>query len=240
VANVPVTLQGTVQTISAAKIEVLVDAPDKKNKVKNQPKGQWTVINQPETKLVVTGEANPDYLHSGLTVQFYAEVAGPQVQDKIGELTVLGAGKVKTGIFAADGSVEKSNGHEAAEVPVAGSQASKVVGRLGHVQGSKWPVRAGSRSLGIELSDQVKIKVTLNNAHLIASGDRITVQGRMVKGKSGSCVADQVEVTLSRLLSSPRKPAKALADKSSAAESAKDNDEPAKTESDNEEIAPKQ
>ena len=139
VVTVSVSLQGTVQAVSSGQIVMLVDPPTKKGR--NQPKGTWTIASHSETKIVVSGEATVDYLRAGRAVQFYAQVDGKQVPDKIKELTIVTPSKkLKAGVFAADESLAKSKGQDAANLSAVGLTASKVVGRLGRQQGDKWPV----------------------------------------------------------------------------------------------------
>jgi hypothetical protein len=197
VYNVLVNLQGTVQSVSLSQIVMLADA----SKKKGAPKGPWTILGQSQTSLVISGSATADYLHAGLGVQFNANVAGTEVQGKVGTLAIVGASKtLKTGVFAADPSTVKSKSHDAADVPLAESQSSKVVGRLGRQQGDKWPVHAGVKNLEITLDNPVTITVAATDARMISSGDRITVKGHMAKGKSGTCMADDIRVTMGHIL----------------------------------------
>ena len=156
------------------------------------------------------------------------------------ELTIVTPSKkLKAGVFAADESLAKSKGQDAANLSAVGLTASKVVGRLGRQQGDKWPVRAGARTLQIELGTPLKIKVSLSDGHLISAGDHLSVTGTMVKGQSGNCLADEVDVTLKQPLSGPPQKVNAGGGKPAAAKSSKDKKEPAKTEADAEELPTK-
>ena len=69
----------------------------------------------------------------------------------------------------------------------------------------KWPVRVGGKTLQIQLADNVKIHVDVTGSlarPLIAPGDKIVVEGEMIRNKPGSCRANDIHVTLSHPLTS--------------------------------------
>ena len=203
-----VTVEGTIQGITSAQIEVLCDTPAKKGKSlnKNAPHGKWTVSTPHDTPIRVVGEAKLDYLRPGLLVQFTAKAEDQEVKEPIHELTIVTAATA----HAASLGGQTGNKHGPDE-PAPGTKASKITGQLGHFHDNRWPVHVGDKTLLIELADNVKIKVALSGRRLVGSGDKIVVHGEMIHGKPGACVADDVQVTLSKPLSAPkgqRKPPK--------------------------------
>ncbi len=195
-----VTIQGTIQSITTAQIEVLCDAPAKKGKDqnKNAPQGTWTVSTPHDLPIRVTGEAKPDYLRPGLMVQFTAKADGREVKEPIRELSIVTAA---TAHAASAG--QPANKHAGPDEPAAAKPA-KLTGRLGHFHDNHWPVHVGDKTLLVELADDVKIKITLAGRRLIGAGDKIVVHGEMIHGKPGACVASDVQVTLAKPLHGPK------------------------------------
>ena len=64
-------------------------------------------------------------------------------------------------------------------------------------------VRAHGKPLHFDLANDAKIKVSVNDRRLIAVGDKVLVHGEMMR--PGSCVADDMKVTLAKPLSGPKK-----------------------------------
>ena len=202
-----VTLNGVLQRVTSAQIEVLVDSPakgDQKQKNKNAPHGTWNVATPRGTKFHVEGEATPDYLRSGLLIQFNAKVEGREIKEPIHALTVIT--KVHRPAHPPAAGTKPAGKSTASSAAVSGSEAAKIVGQLGHTQGNKWPVHVGDKSYPIELADDLKIKVALSNSHLISVGDKIVIHGQAIHGNQGACIADDVTVTLAQPLSAKSKP----------------------------------
>jgi hypothetical protein len=202
-----VTLKGVIQRVTPGQIEVLVDSPakaDQKAKNKNAPHGIWAASTPRSTEFQVEGEATPNYLRSGLLVQFSAKVEGREIKEPIHELTIISRARGTTHVASAESKpVSKDNGPNATPL---GSESSKIVGQLGHTQGNKWLVHVGDKSYRIELADDLAIKVALSNRHVISAGDKIVIHGKAIHGKPGACIADDVEVTLAHPLSGKSKP----------------------------------
>ena len=71
-----------------------------------------------------------------------------------------------------------------------------LTGRLDMFRDHKWSVHVAGKAMQIELANDAKIKVALSNGKLISVGDKVSVQGKMVHGKSGKCLADELKITL--------------------------------------------
>lgn len=198
----PVSLQGVVKSITATEIEVLVGKPadaDSKNP-KNKPHGTWSVAVPRHTPIHVSGEATPDYLHPGLMVQF--TVSGrPQDQQAVETIHQLSVVTAASHGSAQTGSMANRSGEKAAPAAAKKQQEGKtIVGQLGHLHGNQWPVVASGKTRQITLADDVTIKVTLTGSSLVSPGDKIAVRGEMVHGKPGTCIANDVQVTLGKPL----------------------------------------
>lgn len=66
-----------------------------------------------------------------------------------------------------------------------------------------------------DLAENAKIKVSVHDGRLMGVGDKVQVHGEMVR--PGSCVADDMTVTLSKPLSGVKKKPPAAAEKKTAA-----------------------
>jgi hypothetical protein len=207
----PVTLDGTVLSISSSEIDVMVSPSGKGHR--RGPRGKWAVLTQAKTAFTVTGEAKADYLKPGLTVRFNAEnAAGTEtLQDKISELTIVAlphskpqpapAKKVQAATVKAPDLSDES-------------AVTEVVGHLGRSSEKQWMVRARGKPLHFDLADDAKIKVSVHDGRLIAVGDKVLVHGEMTR--FGSCVADDMKVTLAKPLSGAKKKPPATAEKKKA------------------------
>ena len=233
---VPVTLDGIIESATPDEIVMVVNAPskDKKKKPdKNAPRGKWIVAFQTTTKLTVTGEAKPDYLRTGQMVQFTGSVEGKEVKDEVKELHVI---SIHAGSHSSPASKPAAKLADAA-APAPEGAPDKISGRLDKFleKDNKWSVHVGGKSVLFRLADSVKIKVTLSNGKRIRAGDTVTVQGKMVKGKQGSCVADDVKVTLAAPLTGPKKTKPAKLDSTLAHT---DKEEADKEETDSDDARP--
>ena len=95
---------------------------------------------------------------------------------------------------AAKGQCEGRQGRQVAAQPTPDS--TTLTGRLDKFHDHKWSVHVAGKTMQIELAHDAKIKVALSNGKLISVGDKVSVQGKMVHGKSGKCLADELKVTL--------------------------------------------
>jgi hypothetical protein len=202
-----VTLSGVVQRVTPTEIEVLVDPPAKGERTpknKNAPHGTWTATTPRGTKFRVEGEATPDYLRSGLLVQVSAKVEGREIKEPLHQLTIISKGRATAHAPASPSKpAGKGNGSSPATL---GSESSQIVGQLGRTQKNEWLLHVGEKSYRIQLADDLTIKVALSNGHLISAGDKIVVHGEAIQGKPSTCIADDVQATLTHPLSAKGKP----------------------------------
>lgn len=216
----PVSLQGVVHSVTAKRIEVLVDKPtdadkkggedktptdaDKKdgeNKKptdadKKTPHGTWSVIVPNDLPVQVTGEATPDYLHHGLMVRFTVQGKEQGATETVHQLTIVTAASHK----AHHKGSTASNPADTNPVSQKEEAGRTVIGQLGHLHNNQWSVMANGKTRHIELADDVKIDVAYTGSHFVSPGDKIVVQGEMIRGKPGTCTASSVQVTLAKPL----------------------------------------
>ena len=205
----PVSLHGTVKSISATHIEVTVDEPKdadkKKAKNKKMPHGTWSVILDHDTPIQVTGEATPDYLHHGLLVQL--SVAGKERElgtaEMVHEMTIVTAALHKPVAKSPTSSKPVDN---ASLEPLKQESGRTIIGQLGHYKDNQWSVISEGKTRHIELADDAKIKVAFTGSKFVSPGDKIVVQGEMVHGKPGTCTANSVQVTLAIPLTGSKNP----------------------------------
>jgi hypothetical protein len=202
-----VKLEGTVVSVAAGEIVISGHLPAGKDGKETPEDTNWTV-ETPQTTIRVSGDAKPDYLKAGQTVQFTATIEEGEatektveIKDKIQELTIVTPpAHAARGTTPAHKTPKKSDSEGAASTP-AGPQA--VVGRLAAIHEHKWPVRFGNKTLQIQLADDVKIHVDMTGPsvrRLISPGDKISVEGQMIRNKPGRCQASDIHVTLSHPL----------------------------------------
>jgi hypothetical protein len=202
----PAKLEGTVTRVASGELEISAHAPSKD--AKDTPQDTpWTVGTTSTTTFRVTGEAKPDYLRPGYTVEFTATIDPAQekektivVQDKIAELKLVTPTR---GTPAGHKASKKSEGEAAT---TAGPQ--DVVGRLGQFKEHKWTVLYRNKKLQIQLADDVKISVDMTGPtarHLISPGDEIVVDGQIIRNRPGPCQANDIQVKLAHPLTAPKK-----------------------------------
>ncbi len=210
----PAKLEGTVVSVNEKSSEIVISAhvPPPKD-AKDAPEDtKWTVTMVANATIRVVGDAKPDYLKAGYTVQFTAKIdeaeAGEktvEIKDKIQELKIITPTRPARGTAPAHKKTGKSEGEGAASKP---AEPQAMVGVLGRLHEHKWPVRVGGKMLQIQLADDVKIHVELTGPsarRLISAGDTIAVEGQIIRNNPGPCWASDVQVTLARPLTGPKK-----------------------------------
>lgn len=198
----PVTVEGTITAVAPNQFQVQADKDQK----------VWLVSGHPNTKLLVTGEAKPDFLRKGLAIKFKGLCNGQQVTEPVDELTIVPPLPETFGIFSQGGAVAVP-GVAAAAAGKAGKgevsptpQMSEIVGRITACHDKHLTLQVGpSRFVSLELSDEPVIRVAAADATIVTPPDKIVVRGKMVRGKPGFCQADDVKVTLSEPLTSASK-----------------------------------
>jgi len=117
----------------------------------------------------------------------------------------VGIGKPPVGIGKAPG---KTSGKAA---PVETAKAYTVAGQITAARNNKLTVNAGTASIKFEVTDDAAIDVKVADYSLARKGDKVSVQGKMMKGRPGMGEAASVKIELASPLSGgkakPVKPA---------------------------------
>jgi hypothetical protein len=206
-----ITVNGTITSVSGERIHVAARRTSR----------PWVVVLQSGTRVTVIGTAEPGYLAPGMVLQFKAEMdeqGNPPA--KVGEMTVVTASSQNPlGCFRlpADGSPPAANSAVGAGTGVKHARPKppakpdddlgsliapeyKINGKITSIDGSRLSLRAGKRTISIELAESPTIHVLLSDASRLLPGSRIEAIGQGSR-KAARCQADQVEVTLAKPLS---------------------------------------
>ncbi len=216
--TMPAKLEGTVVSVNEKSGEIVISAhvPPPKEAKETPQDTNWTVTTGSDATIRVVGDAKPDYLRAGQTVQFTAKIDEAEakektveIKDKIQEIKIITPIRPTRG--TAPAHKKKSEDEGAASTP---AEPQAMVGLLGRLHEHKWPVRAAGKTLQIQLADDVKIHVDLTGPsarRLISAGDKIAVDGQIIRNKPGPCWASNVEVTLAHPLTATKKGKRASA-----------------------------
>ncbi len=175
-------------------------------------------------KVHVTGNANADFLHPGLTVEFKADIDSHGVaKEKVSELKIITpSAHNPPGLFPPDsGTDEKGDAVDNKPTKpakrVAASKGAKagaitpgsyrIVGRLTADHGETLSVQAGRYKVSLKLSDEPTIDVDLSDLSLVAKGDRLSAKGIKVMrgGIAVGLKAKEVTVELAEPLAGTKK-----------------------------------
>ena len=201
-----VTIEGTIETVAPAALEV---AAKKGNE-------HWSVGVQPSTKVIVQGTADASFLKAGMAVEFKTELDVHDVpKEPIRELKIIAPpAESELGITAArrDDTERGKGGKGPGGKGGAGGRGKfsesllKVVGKITACHDHKLTVRAGNRTVQAELPDFPVITFSLADPRLVTAGSAVVVRGTSLRGKL-LCEADYMKVTLTEPLVGKRKPA---------------------------------
>ncbi len=202
----PKTLEdsGIVKTVDGPRIEF--------DTLKN---GIWWVQFGPESRLHVEGTAELSYLRPGLMIRFNGEFDKKNVlAEEVKEIEVFTPqGKNAIGFFA-DSSADKP-----VRNPSSGT-GYEIRGKLSSLKDNDIVVAVGSKKVSGKLSDDVVIKINVEDPKDIASGDSAKLTATYLDAQKptanapGMATADDVVVTLQRPLAGLKKKGAAKAAKS--------------------------
>lgn len=168
----------------------------------------WVLQIVPETKITVEGEAEPDYLRPGQSIEFVGELNKKGLlADPIEELDItLTTGKSTLGMFPTDGEDDRP-----VRSPKPGSY--RIKGKLASFKRGELLISIGTRKLNASLADEVKIHVTGDDPHLAQVGDTVKVRAYYYDnskpiaalGRAGKALAEQIDITLAKPLAASGK-----------------------------------
>jgi hypothetical protein len=183
----------------------------------------WKAAILPVTRVHVTGTMSAKYLHSGLIVDFVAEIDDHGViLGKVDALTVTSLTRDKQlGLFPSgegkdDGVVDgfgPAADKDKKDSGDAGSKHGKRTGKASsHSQAGKYRIigqlvvgrggvlsvqtRRGAPQLQLELADQAKIGVDMSDFSLVSRGNEVSVKGYVTPGRAGIIQAAEVQIKL--------------------------------------------
>jgi hypothetical protein len=173
--------------------------------VRDSKMQQWLLKITPQTKLLVQGEAEVDYLKPGLTLQIKGDIDKKSaIQAPIEEIEIITAsGKPMLGLFAVDGDNESAR---PARNPGPGEYLIKA--KLAAHKEGQITLSVGSRRITGTLGDEVKITFASDDLNMADVGDTVEVKAwytdayRPVAAfnKIGRGVAESVTITLAKPL----------------------------------------
>jgi hypothetical protein len=176
-------------------------------------------------KIHVTGTATPDYLQTGMQVEFKGELDDQgALKESVDKLAIVGPDK-QPGFFPPDSggehdlfggeaaAGEKPAKHAKKPVVSKGPPAAglyRIVGKLMVARG-KTSLHVGRTTLPLELSDQATITFQSTDYSRAVKGDKISVKGLMMPSKAGPMVqATEVKIELSEPLVGLKKKGSAI------------------------------
>ncbi len=165
----------------------------------------WILKVAPETKILVEGEAETDYLHPGLSIQFTGELDKKGMLAKaIDAIEIVHApGKQALGLFAAG---DDDPDARPVRNPTPGSY--RIRGKLAAFRNGALTVAIGSRRLAGTLADKVAIKIACDDPSIAQVGDAVKVKAWYygdskpipALNRAGRALAEEITITLAKPL----------------------------------------
>ena len=198
--------QGTIEAVKPGMVKIATTGGD-----------SWMVRIPPTAEIMVTGTAKPDFLKTGLCIEFLAEVnRRGKAQNKIEKLGIFTPSDLKfLGAFPEAGFAGQQGavGQDAKNTAGAVSRY-KVCGRITGMKKGKFTVNYGTGTVEIELADEVIIDLAVADYRFAKPGDKISCTGIQVGEKMLQATRVNIEmaeplsaaVKRSRHPKPPRKP----------------------------------
>ena len=133
----------------------------------------WLLQVVPQTTISIEGEADADYLRRGLTVVLTAQVNEDRtLAEPIKEIEVIsGKGRPSLGLFPPD---EDDANAKPVRKPEAGKY--RIRGKLASFKKGELLIVAGRWKITGTAGEELKVKLTLNDARMAQFGDEMTVK----------------------------------------------------------------
>ena len=199
-------------------------------KIKDEAGETLMVMANPQMcSINYSGEAEPEFLTPGLMVRFTATFDSKGIPThQIGELEIFSPvrkrrmsrqeiQKQTAGIYPAEDDEEKGKDQVDA-APRNTRQSSRtrtrqqtpqkylVVGKLMGTQAKKIAVRAGNRTVQVELAEEPSIQVQYGDLSFCQPGDKLEIVGMSRANQANFVQAQQVKVTANKKLAPPENP----------------------------------
>lgn len=192
---------GKIQAVSDDVVRVKVSDTD-----------TWLVHITGETKLEVTGTAEPGYLRTGMHVRLSGEIdAKGNLQGEIESLAVFTPqGKNALGLFD-----EKDTGPNAKPVKKVAAGTYQIRAKVLSVKDKDLVLLAGGKKIYGTLTAEPEVKVVAEDLAMVQDGDEATIAGwylpadKAAAQKPGQAMAEELTITLAKPLVAAKKPARA-------------------------------
>jgi len=183
----------------------------------------WILKIVPQTKVTVAGEAEPDYLRPGLTVELTGKIDKHRALVKpIGQIELLTSrGKQALGVFPVGEGADDSR-------PVRNPDPGtyRIRGKLASCKDGQVTVAIGSCRITGTLADDVAITFTSNDPNLAEAGDEVKVKAWYFDNTkpisaanvAGRAYAEEIAITLAKPLAPAGRRARVSATKPSTKE----------------------
>jgi hypothetical protein len=209
-ADAPNRPQGAEALAATGKVE---DVSDDIVRVKVSDSDTWLVkINPGETKLEITGTAEPGYLHKDLHVRLTGEIDGKgTLQSEIESLEIFTPqNKNALGLFD-----EKDKSASAKPVKKPGPGTYQIRAKILSLKEKELVMLAGGKKIFGTLAAEPELKVVSEDLSMVHEGDEATIGGwylpstKAAAQKPGQAVAEELTITLSKPLVAVKKPTRA-------------------------------
>jgi hypothetical protein len=163
-----------------------------------QVKDIRTIFLQPTTKVTISGQAKPEFLHPGLFVKFKTELDQPrQITKPVDELTVMSQlGNKRADIFLDDAGTKVSRTSKKIT-----SGPCTIIGRISTVNNNKLQIQAGREKISCEVAENAILNLELSDLSMARKEDNISVTGVEIPDSYGfEILATDVKVVLAQTL----------------------------------------
>lgn len=163
--------------------------------------GGQLLVKAPERPLdlAFNASADVDWLKRGMLVRFTGQFdKRGQAVSPIGELTVFTPRpEYQVGVFADSGFGGGNDlfAEKKVETKEPDSAPYMVAGTLSAMKGNKITVAAGGVSVKVELAENVRVSVDVNDLRFAREGDKVMIEGWFYPGDERSIVAQRLTVT---------------------------------------------
>ena len=183
----------------------------------------WILKIVPQTKVTVDGEAEPDYLRPGLTVELTGKIDKHMaLEEPIAAMELLTSqGKQALGLFPTG---EGADDTRPVRNPDPGSY--RIKGKLASYKDGQVVISIGSRRITGTVADDVAITFTSNDPHMAEPGDEVKVKAWYfdntkpisAQNVAGRAYAEEIAITLAKPLAPSGRRARVSATKASTKE----------------------
>jgi len=170
-------------------------------KFRDSKKDPWLLQVLPQTTVSVEGEADADYLRRGMTIELTGTVnEDSTLAEPVGEIEVLSSkGRPSLGFFSTDDDKNTR--------PVRNPEAGKyrIRGKLASYKDGELLVAVGRLKITGKIGEEVKVKLTLDDARSAKFGDTVKVKAwyydqtkpNPALNLPGKALAETLSITLS-------------------------------------------